>query len=146
MFTLFAAAFAAQTAAAGRRDLGMSFLAVRPGPAEGRLGSTRALARRQRGGLLGWSLGFLGAEESGQCAEPVLANAVGRLRWAAGHLAVAFRGSALILLLGGLGLGLGHGAGLAQTVGSSLAQLPAVWAIGAVAALLYGVVPPAPRP
>ncbi|WP_407838003.1 ABC transporter permease [Streptomyces sp. DSM 116496] len=216
VLALFAAAFAVQTAAAyllaGRRDLGMSFLAVRPGPAEGRLGSAGALAwRLQRGGLLGWSLGFLvagvvfggmadgatelvgdnaktreiiermggagggaggaagltdaflatmagmlglvaalfivsavlrlGAEESGQRAEPVLAHAVGRLRWAAGHLAVAFGGSALILLLGGLGLGLGHGADLAQTVGGALAQLPAVWVIGAVAALLYGAVP-----
>ncbi|MFF1408840.1 ABC transporter permease [Streptomyces sp. NPDC058289] len=212
VLALFAAAFAVQTAAAyllaGRRDLGMSFLAVRPGPAEGRLGSAGALAwRLQRGGLLGWSLGFLvagvvfggmadgatelvgdnaktreiiermggagggagltdaflatmagmlglvaslfivsavlrlGAEESGQRAEPVLAHAVGRLRWAFGHLAVAFGGSALILLLGGLGLGLGHGAGLAQTVGGCLAQLPAVWVIGAVAALLYGAVP-----
>ncbi|MCX5296945.1 ABC transporter permease [Streptomyces sp. NBC_00193] len=212
VLALFAAAFTVQTAAAyllaGRRDLGMSFLAVRPGPAEGRLGSAGALAwRLQRGGLLGWSLGFLlagvvfggmadgagelvgdnaktreiiermggaggaagltdaflatmagmlglvaalfivsavlrlGAEESGQRAEPVLAHAVGRLRWAAGHLAVAFGGSALILLLGGLGLGIGHGAGLAQTVGGALAQLPAVWVIGAVAALLYGAVP-----
>ncbi|WP_327305421.1 ABC transporter permease [Streptomyces sp. NBC_01298] len=212
VLALFAVAFAVQTAAAyalaGRRDLGMSFLAVRPGPAEGRLGGAGALAwRLQRGGLLGWSLGFLaagavfggmadgatelvgdnaktreiiermggaggpagltdaflatmagmlglvaalfivsavlrlGAEESGQRAEPVLAHSVGRLRWAAGHLAVAFGGSALILLLGGLGLGLGHGGALGQTVGGTLAQLPAVWVIGAVAALLYGVVP-----
>ncbi|MGW1775622.1 ABC transporter permease [Streptomyces sp. NPDC002104] len=215
VLALFAVSFAVQTAAAyalaGRRDLGMSFLAVRPGPAEGRLGSAGALAwRLQRGGLLGWSLGFLlagavfggmadgaaelvgdnartreiiermggaggaggaagltdaflatmagmlglvaalfivsavlrlSAEESGQRAEPVLAHSVGRLRWAAGHLAVAFGGSALILLLGGLGLGLGHGTDLARTVGGTLAQLPAVWVIGAVAALLYGVVP-----
>lgn len=212
VLALFAAAFAAQTAGAyalaGRRDLGMSFLAVRPGPAQGRLASAGALAwRLQRGGLLGWSLGFLlagavfggmadgatelvgdnaktreiiermggtgggagltdaflatmagmlglvaalyivsavlrlGAEESGQRAEPVLAHAVGRLRWAAGHLAVAFGGSALILLLGGLGLALGHGGGVAGTVGGCLAQLPAVWVIGAVTALLYGAAP-----
>ncbi|WP_328299971.1 ABC transporter permease [Streptomyces sp. NBC_00435] len=212
VLALFAAAFAAQTAGAyalaGRRDLGMSFLAVRPGPAEGRLSGAGALAwRLQRGGLLGWSTGFLvagavfggmadgatelvgdnartreiiermggtggaagltdtflatmagmlglvaalfivsavlrlGAEESGQRAEPVLAHAVGRLRWAAGHLAVAFGGSALILLLGGLGLGLGHGGGVPGTVGACLAQLPAVWVIGAVTALLHGAAP-----
>ncbi|MFI5860971.1 ABC transporter permease [Streptomyces sp. NPDC051546] len=212
VLALFAAAFAVQTAVAfvlaGRRDLGLSFLPVRPGPAEGRLGGAGALAwRLQRGGLLGWSLGFLaagvvfggmadgatelvgdnartreiiermggagggagltgaflatmagmlglvaalfivsavlrlGAEESGQRAEPVLAHAVGRLRWACGHLAVAFGGSALILLLGGLGLGIGHGADLARTVGGCLVQLPAVWVIGALAALLYGAVP-----
>ncbi|MEV0410252.1 ABC transporter permease [Streptomyces sp. NPDC050448] len=209
---LFAAAVAVQVAAAyalaGRRDLGMSFLPARPGPAEGRLGSAGALAwRLQRGSLLGWSLGFLVAgavfggmtdgatqlvgdnertreiiermggqsgiadaflatmtgmlgmvaalyivsavlrlsgEESGQRAEPLLANAVGRLRWAGGHLAVAFGGSALILLLAGLGLGIGHGRGLEDTaavVGATLAQLPAVWVIGALAALLHGAAP-----
>ncbi|WP_329314172.1 ABC transporter permease [Streptomyces sp. NBC_01278] len=209
---LFAAALAVQVGAAyalaGRRDLGMSFLPARPGPAEGRLGSAGALAwRLQRGSLIGWSLGFLAAgvvfggmtdgaaqlvgdnertreiiermggqsgiadaflatmagmlgmvaalyivsavlrlsaEESGQRAEPLLANAVGRLRWAGGHLAVAFGGSALILLLAGLGLGVGHGRGLqdtAATVGACLAQLPAVWVIGALAALLHSAAP-----
>ncbi|MFI6002298.1 ABC transporter permease [Streptomyces sp. NPDC051366] len=206
---LFAAAVAVQVAAAyalaGRRDLGMSFLPARPGPAEGRLGSAGALALRlQRGSLIGWSLGFLVAgvvfggmtdgatqlvgdndrtreiiermggqsgiadaflatmagmlgmvaalyivsavlrlsgEESGQRAEPLLANAVGRLRWAGGHLAVAFGGSALILLLAGLGLGIGHGQGVGAAVGATLAQLPAVWVIGALAALLHGAAP-----
>ncbi|MFF0213252.1 ABC transporter permease [Streptomyces vinaceus] len=209
VFGLFAAAVAAQVAAAyalaGRRDVGMSFLPSRPGPAQGRLGSAGALAwRLQRGGLLGWSLAFLAAgvvfggmtdgatqlvgdnertreiiermggqsgiadaflatmagmlgmiaalyivsavlrlsgEESGQRAEPLLANAVGRLRWAGGHLAVAFGGSALILLLAGLGLGIGHGRGVAAAVGATLAQLPAVWVIGALAALLHGAAP-----
>ncbi|MFB7177763.1 ABC transporter permease [Streptomyces sp. NPDC056257] len=206
---LFAAAVAVQAVAAyalaGRRDLGMSFLPTRPGPAEGRLGTAGALAwRLQRGSVAGWSAGFLLAgvvfggmadgaadlvggndktreiiermggqggltdaflatlagmfglvaalyvvssvlrlsgEESGQRAEPLLANAVGRLRWAGGHLAVAFGGSALILLLAGLGLGIGHGRDVGATVGATLAQLPAVWLIGAVAALLYGAVP-----
>ncbi|MFD7833741.1 ABC transporter permease [Streptomyces sp. NPDC059761] len=209
VFALFAAAVAVQVAAAyalaGRRDVGMSFLPARPGPAEGRLGSAGALAwRLQRGSLTGWSLAFLAAgvvfggmtdgatqlvgdnertreiiermggrsgiadaflatmagmlgmiaalyivsavlrlsgEESGQRAEPLLANAVGRLRWAGGHLAVAFGGSALILLLAGLGLGIGHGRDVGATVGATLAQLPAVWVIGALAALLYGAAP-----
>ncbi|MER6249888.1 ABC transporter permease [Streptomyces sp. NPDC001584] len=218
---LFAAAVTVQTGAAyalaGRRDLGMSFLPSRPGPAEGRLGTAGALAwRLQRGSVLGWSASFLiagvvfggmadgaadlvgdndrtreiiermggqsaagaqgaqgaqgaltdaflatmagmfgmiaalyavsallrlGGEESGGCAEPLLANAVGRLRWAGGHLAVAFGGSALILLLAGLGLGLGHGREPGAAIGATLAQLPAVWLIGALAALLYGAVP-----
>ncbi|MFD6915326.1 ABC transporter permease [Streptomyces virginiae] len=212
---LFAAAVAAQTGVAymlaGRRDLGMSFLPSRPGPAEGRLGTAGALAwRLQRGSVLGWSAGFLIAgvvfggmadgaadlvgdndrtreiiermggqgaqggsgaltdaflatmagmfgmvaalyavssvlrlagEESGQRAEPLLANAVGRLRWAGGHLAVAFGGSALILLLAGLGLGIGHGREPGAAIGATLAQLPAVWLIGALAALLHGAVP-----
>ncbi|WP_438312655.1 ABC transporter permease [Streptomyces sp. HUAS TT3] len=206
---LFAAAAALLVAAAyvlaGRRDVGMSFLPARPGPAEGRIGSAGALAwRLQRGGLAGWSLGFLTAgavfgsmtdgatqlvgdnertrdiiqrmggqsaladaflatmagmlgmvaalyivsavlrltaEETGQRAEPLLAAPVGRLRWAGGHLAVAFGGSGLILLLGGLGLGLGHGRDVAAATGAVLAQLPAVWVIGALAALLHGAAP-----
>ncbi|MFJ3173085.1 ABC transporter permease [Streptomyces roseus] len=209
VFALFAAAVAVQVAAAyalaGRRDVGMSFLPARPGPAQGRLTGAGALAwRLQRGSLIGWSLAFLAAgvvfggmtdgatqlvgdnertreiiermggqsgiadaflatmagmlgmiaalyvvsavlrlsgEESGQRAEPLLGHAVGRLRWAAGHLAVAFGGSALILLLAGLGLGIGHGEGVGAAVGATLAQLPAVWVIGALAALLYGAAP-----
>ncbi|AYV28943.1 hypothetical protein EES41_19730 [Streptomyces sp. ADI95-16] len=215
VLALFAAASAAQLAAAyalaARRDVGMSFLPARPGPARGRLGSAGALAwRLQRGTLLGWSLGFLvagvvfggmtdgatelvgdnaktreiiermggeadqagqgvltdaflatmagmlamvaalyivsavlrlSAEESGQRAEPLLANAVGRLRWAGGHLAVAFGGSALILLLAGLGLGIGHGEDIGGAVAATLGQLPAVWVIGALAALLHGAAP-----
>ncbi|MGW6836315.1 ABC transporter permease [Streptomyces sp. NPDC054949] len=209
VLALFVAATGAQIAVAyalaDRRDLGMSFLPARPGPAEGGIGSAGALAwRLQRGALAGWSLGFLvvgvvfggmadgavelvgdnaktreiiermggtGAltdaflatmagmlgmvaalhivsavlrltgEESGQRAEPLLANAVGRLRWAAGHLAVAFGGSTLILLLGGLGLGIGHGSDIVGAVGACVAQLPAVWVIGSLAVLLHGAVP-----
>ncbi|QKW07454.1 ABC transporter permease [Streptomyces sp. NA04227] len=47
-------------ALAARRDLGMSFLPTRPGPAQGTLATAGGLAwRLQRGSLLGWSLGFL---------------------------------------------------------------------------------------
>ncbi|OKI46744.1 ABC transporter permease [Streptomyces sp. TSRI0281] len=44
---------------AGRRDVGMSFLATRPGPATGRLSTAAGLALRlQRGSLIGWTLSF----------------------------------------------------------------------------------------
>ncbi|MFE6481600.1 ABC transporter permease [Streptomyces sp. NPDC057757] len=206
---LFAAAVAVQGAVAyelaGRRDVGMSFLPTRPGPASGRLGSAGALAwRLQRGTVLGWSLGFLAAgaafggmtkgaadlvgdnektreiiermggqsgitdaflaamvgmlgmvatlyvvssvlrlhgEETSQRAEPLLAGPVGRLRWAGGHLAVAFGGVVLIMALGGLGLGLGYGADLGPILGACLVQVPAVWTLGALAVLLYGLAP-----
>ncbi|MFE1950676.1 ABC transporter permease [Streptomyces sp. NPDC059524] len=208
---LFAAAVLAQGAAAyvlaGRRDIGMSFLPSRPGPARGRIGSAAALAwRLQRGSVLGWSLAFLAsgaalggvtngatdlvggsadtreiiermggqsgltdaflaamvgmlgmvaalyvvqavlrlhAEETGQRAEPVLTGAVGRLRWAAGHLVIAFGGAVLIMLLGGLGLAAGYGHDLGPILAACLVQLPAVWVLGAVAALLYGLAPQA---
>ncbi|GAA3807806.1 ABC transporter permease [Streptomyces phyllanthi] len=206
---LFVAAIVIQGAVAyelaGRRDVGMSFLPTRPGPATGRLGTAGALAwRLQRGSVLGWSLGFLAAglafggitqgaadlvgdnertreiiermggqsgitdaflatmagmlgmvaalyvvqsvlrlhfEETSQRAEPVLANAVGRLRWASGHLVVAFGGAALIMLLGGLGLAAGYGGDLAPVLGACLVQLPAIWTIGAAAVLLHGASP-----
>ncbi|MGY1499698.1 ABC transporter permease [Streptomyces sp. QTS52] len=190
---------------AGRRDVGMSFLPTRPGPATGRLGTAGALAwRLQRGAVLGWSTGFLAAgvafggltkgaadlvgdnaktreiiermggqsgiedaflatmagmfgmvaalyvvasvlrlhaEETSQRAEPILANAVGRLRWAGGHLAIAFGGAVWILLLSGLGLALGYGQELGPVLAASLVQVPAVWVLGGLAVLLYGVSP-----
>ncbi|MET9380997.1 ABC transporter permease [Streptomyces sp. NPDC002928] len=206
---LFAAAVLIQGAAAyelaGRRDVGMSFLPTRPGPASGRLATAGALAwRLQRGSVLGWSIGFflagvayggmtdgaadlvgdndkareifermgghsaltdaflasmigmlgliaalyvvssvlrLHGEETSGRAEPVLANAVGRLRWATGHLSVAFGGSALIMLLAGLGFAVGYGKEVGPILGACLVQLPAVWVVGGLAVLLYGVAP-----
>ncbi|MGW0651135.1 ABC transporter permease [Streptomyces umbrinus] len=190
---------------AGRRDVGMSFLPTRPGPASGRLGTAWSLAwRLQRGSVLGWSLGFLAAgvafggittgatdlvgdnertreiiermggqsgitdaflatmvgmlgmvaalyvvqsvlrlhaEETSQRAEPVLANAVGRLRWACGHLLIAFGGATLVMLIGGLGLALGYGQDLPTILGACLVQLPAIWTIGGLAVLLHGLSP-----
>ncbi|MEV5433872.1 ABC transporter permease [Streptomyces sp. NPDC052701] len=81
-----------------------------------------------------------GEETSGR-AEPVLANAVGRLRWAAGHLAVAFGGSALLMLLAGLGLAAGHGGRAGPILGACLVQVPAVWVVGGLAVLLHGLAP-----
>ncbi|MCX5207265.1 ABC transporter permease [Streptomyces sp. NBC_00237] len=190
---------------AGRRDVGMSFLPARPGPAAGRLSSAYGLAvRLQRGSVAAWAAGFLvcgllfggmadgvtdlvggnaqtaeifqrmggrqelseaflaamvgmlgmvaalyvvgsvlrlhGEETSGR-AEPVLAGAVGRLRWAAGHLVIAFGGAVIVLLAGGLGLALGYGKDFGPVLGASLVQVPAVWALGGVAVLLYGFAP-----
>ncbi|MER7199894.1 ABC transporter permease [Streptomyces sp. CB01635] len=206
---LFVAGVAAQGVVAyglaGRRDIGMSFLPSRPGPAEGRLGTAGALAwRLQRGTVFGWSAGFLVAgiafggmtqgatdlvgdnqktrdiiermggqsgvtdaflatmvgmlgmvaalyivssvlrlsgEETSQRAEPLLAAAVGRLRWAAGHLVIAFGGAALIMVVGGLGLGIGYGKSFGPVLGACLTQLAAIWVIGGLAVLLFGVFP-----
>ncbi|MEU6818866.1 ABC transporter permease [Streptomyces sp. NPDC046860] len=197
-------------ALAGRRDLGMSFLPTRPGPARGRLGSAGALAwRLQRGALLGWSAGFflagvvyggltegaaglvadnsgtrevlermggragatdtgvtdtflsamigmlglvaalyvvsavlrLSAEESSGRAEPLLACAVSRPRWAAGHLLIAFGGVGVLMLLAGLGFWAGYGERPGAVLGACLLQVPAAWTLGAVAVLLHGCAP-----
>ncbi|MEU6822631.1 ABC transporter permease [Streptomyces atriruber] len=85
----------------------------------------------------------LHAEETSQRAEPVLAGAVGRLRWAAGHLAVAFGGSVLLMAAAGLGLAVGHGEDAGAVLGACLAQLPAVWVLGGVTVLLAGAFPKA---
>ncbi|MGW5866226.1 ABC transporter permease [Streptomyces sp. NPDC055239] len=206
---LIGAAIVAQGALAydlaGRRDVGMSFLPTRPGPAKGRLATAGALAwRLQRGSVLGWVLGFLAAgvvfggmvdgaadivgdnentrdiiermggqsgltdaflatmvsmlgmitslyvvasvlrlhgEETSQRAEPVLANAVGRLRWASGHLVIAFGGALLLMLMGGLGLAVGYGQDLGPIMGACLVQVAAIWAVGGLAVLLVGAFP-----
>ncbi|MYW11703.1 ABC transporter permease [Streptomyces sp. SID2563] len=191
----------------GRRDVGMSFLAARPGPARGRMSTARGLAiRLQRGALMGWAVSFavvgfvfgglaggaadlvghnekareifermggqsgltdaflasmvsvlgtvaalyiaasvlrLHGEETAGRAEPVLAGAVGRLRWAGGHLLIAFGGAALIMVVGGLGLAAGYGHALPAVLGACLVQLPAVWLLGGITALLHGAIPKA---
>ena len=49
----------------------------------------------------------LRAEETAQLVEPLLATAVSRRRWAAGHLTVALAGSVVVLGAAGLGRGVG---------------------------------------
>ncbi|MFF0225702.1 ABC transporter permease [Streptomyces sp. NPDC004629] len=80
-------------------------------------------------------------EETAGRAEPVLAGAVGRLRWAAGHLTIAFGGVALLMLLTGLGFAAGYGRQVGPILGACLVQVPAVWVVGGLAVLLYGVLP-----
>lgn len=86
-------------------------------------------------------------EETSGHAEIVLATPVARLRWAAGPLAVAMCGSALVLAATGLGAGVGYAiaAGDAGRVtsltGSALASLPAVWVLGALTVALFGLAP-----
>ncbi|MFJ8788989.1 ABC transporter permease [Streptomyces sp. NPDC102462] len=80
-------------------------------------------------------------EETAGRAEPVLAGAVGRLRWAAGHLAIAFGGVALLMLLTALGFAAGYGRQVGPILGACLVQVPAVWVVGGLAVLVYGVLP-----
>lgn len=90
--------------------------------------------------VVGSVLRLTGEETSGR-AEPVLAGAVGRLRWAAGHLAIAFGGTVWIMLLAGAGYALGYGKDVGGILGACLVQVPAVWVIGGAAVLLHGVLP-----
>ncbi|ONH51433.1 ABC transporter permease [Frankia sp. CcI49] len=106
----------------------------------------------------------LRAEEIAGRAEPVLATAAGRLRWAASHLVFAALGPTAALLTAGIVTGLVHGlsgggvgAGGGEVgdgdagvgVGGSLShlvrlaapQLPAVAVLAAIAVMLFGVFP-----
>jgi ABC-2 type transport system permease protein len=87
-------------------------------------------------------------EESTQRAETLLAGAVSRTRWLAGHLVAALAGSALAVLVAGLAAGLLYGiaaddvAGkLPLVLGTAAAQLPAVWLLAAVTLVLFGLAP-----
>lgn len=87
-----------------------------------------------------------GEEVAGR-AEPVLATAVGRIRWAGGHVAVAAAGTVVLLAAYGLAAGVAHalrtgdGAQVSRMLGAALAQVPAVWVIAGIALALYGLAP-----
>jgi ABC-2 type transport system permease protein len=90
----------------------------------------------------------LRAQEAGGLGEPVLATAVGRLRWAASHLVFALLGPAVALAAAGLGAGLTHGLNTGQVgrevpreLGGALIQLPAVWVLAAITVALVGLLP-----
>ncbi len=95
----------------------------------------------------------LRTEETGDRAEPVLATATGRVRWALSHVAVAVLGAALLLAVAGVAAGLGYGlragsAGsqVARMLGAAMGQLPSALALAAVAVLVFGVLPRASVP
>jgi len=81
-------------------------------------------------------------------AEPVLATAVGRLRWATSHLLFAVVGPAITLSAAGLAAGLTYGLStgevgeeLPRVLAGAVAQLPAVWVLAGIAAALFGLLP-----
>jgi len=86
-------------------------------------------------------------EESAGRLEPLLATALARARWAAGHIAMALVGTILILAVSGLGAGVadaissGDAGRLPLLLGSSLALAPAVWVLAGIAVALFGLLP-----
>jgi ABC-type dipeptide/oligopeptide/nickel transport system permease component len=87
----------------------------------------------------------LGSEEGSGHSELLLSAALPRVRWAAGHLAIAFAGTAVILAATGLGAGIGMQdlGQVPRLMGAALAQLPAAWVLGGIAAVLFGLAPQA---
>ncbi|MFF0307128.1 ABC transporter permease [Streptosporangium sp. NPDC004379] len=87
-------------------------------------------------------------EETLGRAEPVLSGAVSRIGWMASHLVFALLGPAVVLAVMGLAVGAAYGASsgdlagqLPRVTGAALSQLPAVWALAALAAALSGLLP-----
>ena len=90
----------------------------------------------------------LRTEETGGLVEPLLATAVGRIRWGLSQVAVAVFGTAVLLALAGLATGLGYGLRTgadgpqaARMLGAAMAQLPASLVIAGVAVALVGLLP-----
>ncbi len=89
----------------------------------------------------------LRSEEVAMRADPVLAAAVSRTRWALGHLVTTVLGS--IVVLGATGLSLGVSAALVTNdrtlvlglTGAALAYAPAVWVLVGFALALSGLAP-----
>jgi ABC-2 type transport system permease protein len=90
----------------------------------------------------------LRSEEDGRRAEPVLATAVGRTRWAGSHLMFAGLGPVLLMAAAGFTAGVTYGiiAGdvpgqVVGLVGAALLHVPAIWVMAGVATVLYGLAP-----
>jgi len=89
----------------------------------------------------------LRAEESGGHAEPLLATATSRTRWALSHAMIALAGTMLLMFVAGVAAGIGHAAQtgdlsqLFRVVNTATLQTPAAWTLGAVALLLFGAAP-----
>jgi ABC-2 type transport system permease protein len=90
----------------------------------------------------------LRAEEAGGRAEPVLATAVGRVRWVGSHLVFSLLGPAAALAAAGLAMGITHGLNtgdvgreLPRILAAAMVQLPAVWVLASIAMLLFGLLP-----
>jgi ABC-2 type transport system permease protein len=88
------------------------------------------------------------SEENEMHADVILATPVNRIRWAAGHVAIALAGTAFILMVFGLVAGVVYGVSMGN-VGNelprvflaSLAYLPAIWIIAGIAVALFGLLP-----
>ena len=124
-----------------------------------RMGGRSALIDAYLAGIMGllglFAAGYaiqatlrLRTEESSLRAEPVLATAASRLRWAGSHLAFSILGPAAALAVAGLAAGLVHGLNtgdigreLPRVWGAAMVQLPAVWVLAATAVALFGLLP-----
>jgi ABC-2 type transport system permease protein len=89
----------------------------------------------------------LRSEEAAGRAEPLLATATTRTRWALGNVALAAAGTPVLLLAAGLPAGIAHALQtgdahqLPRLLGAAVAPAPAAWVLAAVALALVGWAP-----
>jgi len=86
------------------------------------------------------------AEEAEGRVELLLATPLTRWRWFASHLLFALAGSAIVVVVGGVGAGLtanldGAPTSIGAVFAGSVAQIPAIWFIVALTAVLFALVP-----
>jgi ABC-2 type transport system permease protein len=87
-----------------------------------------------------------GEEDAGR-VEALLSTALRRRDWLLGHVLVTVAGTAIMLLVAGFGMGVGYalvtgdGAAVDDYVLPTLAHLPAVLVLAAVARLIFGLAP-----
>ncbi len=90
----------------------------------------------------------MSTEETADRVGPVLATAVGRPRWMAGHLAFAVAGPVVLLAAAGVVAGVFNGTqtgdfshGMTSAFGAMIVQLPAALVLGGLAVALFGWLP-----
>ncbi|MGB8020380.1 MAG: hypothetical protein WCF04_04060 [Candidatus Nanopelagicales bacterium] len=89
----------------------------------------------------------LRTDEASGIVEPQLAGALSRTRWAAGRLLIPVVGSAILLLVGGAGMGASYGSIVGQSAQTgqlalaALAYWPAVMVFVGIAVALFGWLP-----
>lgn len=88
----------------------------------------------------------LRSEESALRAEPLLATATSRTRWAWSHIGFALAGGTVLLLVAGITAGLAYGATtdlgqFGRIFGAALAQLPSAWVLTGIVVAAFGLLP-----
>lgn len=99
------------------------------------------------GGFVVSSVLRLRSEETGDRAEPLLATALSRARWAASHVTVALAGAALMMVVAGLATGIsaaltdGDAGHIGRVTGAAAAYIPPLWVVAALTCALFGLAP-----
>jgi ABC-2 type transport system permease protein len=89
----------------------------------------------------------LRGEETGLRTEPLLGAPVGRLRWLASHVLVAFGGALFLLLAGGAAAGLswavvsGRSEEFGRVLAGAAVQIPSAWLVTSLVVAAFGLWP-----